>query len=82
MRRDFTAEASNDEMGSFGPNYLSVVSTNWARAPQGAIGVTVLRVRERVVLDFIIPGLDMEGGGAIPVDVKKNISLLIKHITY
>lgn len=46
--------------------YLCVMSTNWARASEGAVGITLLWVREWVVLHFIIPGLHMERGWTIP----------------
>lgn len=42
------------------------MSTNWAGASEGAIGVTLLRVREGVVFHLIIPGLHMERGWAMP----------------
>ena len=47
------------------------MSTNWAGASEGAIGVTLLRVREGVVFDFIIPGLHMERGWTIPGEMSK-----------
>lgn len=42
------------------------MSTDWARAFEGAVGITLLRVREGVVFHFIIPGLHMECGWTIP----------------
>lgn len=51
--------------------YLGVVSTNWAGAFKGAIGVTLLRVGEGEILHFIVPGLHMEGGGPVPAS-KRN----------
>lgn len=46
--------------------YLCIVSTNWAGAFEGAVGVTLLRVWEGEVFHFIVPGLHVEGGGPIP----------------
>lgn len=47
------------------------MSTNWAGASEGAVGVTLLRVREGVVFHFIIPGLYMERGWTIPGEMSK-----------
>lgn len=49
------------------------MSTNWAGASEGAIGVTLLRISEGVVFHFIIPGLHVGGGRAIPSEMRKHI---------
>lgn len=57
---------SHDQMVQAVIGYLGIVSTNWAWAFEGAIGVTLLRVWEGEIFHFIIPGLHVEGGGSIP----------------
>lgn len=52
------------------------MSTNWPGASEGAIGVTLLRVREGVVFHFIIPGLHMERGWTIPGEMCKHTQWL------
>lgn len=56
----------HDQMVKSGIGYLGIVSTNWAGAFEGAVGVALLRVREGEISHFIVPGLHMEGGGPIP----------------
>lgn len=48
------------------------MGANRAGASEGAIGVTLLRVREGVVLHFIVPGLHMERGRTIPGEMSKH----------
>ncbi len=48
------------------------MSAHWPRASEGAVGVTLLRVREGVVFHFIIPGLHMERGWTIPGEMSKH----------
>lgn len=45
--------------------YLCVMSANWARASEGAVGVTLLGVRVREVLYLVVPGLHVECGWTI-----------------
>lgn len=47
------------------------MSTNWAGASEGAVGVTLLGVREGVVLHFVVPGLHMERGRTKPGEMSK-----------
>ena len=63
-------ESTEDEW--YDPSYLSVVSTHGAGASEGAVGVALLRVREGVILHLIVPGLHVEGGGAMPGDMGEN----------
>lgn len=54
-------------------SYLCVMCANWARAPEGTVGITLLRVREGVVFHFIIPSLNMGRGWTIPGEISKHI---------
>ena len=44
---------------------MCVVSADGSGAPEGAVRVTLLGVRVAVVPHLIIPGLDVESGGAV-----------------
>lgn len=57
---------NNDRMVQTMVGYLGIVSTNWAGAFEGAIRVTLLRVWEGEIFHLVVPGLHVEGGGAIP----------------
>ena len=52
----------------YGPRvgYLCVMSANWSGASERAVGVALLRVGVGVVLDLVVPGLDVEGWGLVP----------------
>lgn len=44
----------------YSSSYLCVMCTNRARASEGTVGVTLLRIREGVVFHLVVPSLNME----------------------
>lgn len=47
------------------------MSANRARASEGAVGIALLGVGKGVVFHFVVPGLHVEGRGAIPGEMSE-----------